>query len=287
MVYSMTAFTRQQQTGESGEFSLEIRSVNHRYLDLNLRLPDELRGFEPLIREQVAQRVARGKLDITLRFQPPVCGETLDVDYALVEKLARTSHAIDKYIYNPAPVNALELMHWPGVIRAQTVDSEQLQQRLGELLDAALNDLQAMRGREGAKLRKALLQRCDAIEAILAPLEQALPAIRQAMRDKLQARLAALSQELDEDRLEQELVLLAQKADVDEELDRLRMHLGEIREVLDAAQPVGRRLDFLMQELHREANTLGSKSVDRRMTRASVDLKVLIEQMREQVQNIE
>ncbi|TDY04062.1 YicC/YloC family endoribonuclease [Thiohalophilus thiocyanatoxydans] len=287
MVHSMTAFTRQQQTGESGEFSLEIRSVNHRYLDLNLRLPDELRGFEPLIREQVAQRVARGKLDITLRFEPPIAGETLDVDYDLVEKLASTSHAIDKYIYNPAPVNALDLMRWPGVIRSQNVDSDQLQQRLGGLLDAALDDLQAMRGREGDKLREALLQRCDAIEAIVTPLEQALPTIRQAWQDKLRARLAALSRELDEERLEQELVLLAQKADVDEELDRLRMHLGEIREVLDADQPVGRRLDFLMQELHREANTLGSKSVDKRMTRASVDLKVLIEQMREQVQNIE
>ncbi|MFP3874850.1 MAG: YicC/YloC family endoribonuclease [Thiohalophilus sp.] len=287
MVHSMTAFTRQQQTGESGEFSLEIRSVNHRYLELNLRLPDELRGFEPLIREQVAQRVARGKLDITLRFQPPISGETLDVDYELVKKLARTSHAIDKYIYNPAPVNAVDLMRWPGVIGSPTVDSDQLQQRLGELLEAALNDLQAMRGREGARLGEALLQRCDAIEAILVPLEQALPAIRQALRDKLRERLAGLSQELDEDRLEQELVLLVQKADVDEELDRLRMHLEEIREVLEADQPVGRRLDFLMQELHREANTLGSKSVDRRMTRASVDLKVLIEQMREQVQNIE
>jgi len=287
MVHSMTAFARQQESGKSGDFSLELRSVNHRYLDLNLRLPEELRGFEPLIREQVAGRVARGKLDISLRFQPPVDAGSLDVDIELVEKLAKTSHTIDKYIYSPAPVNSLDIMRWPGVIRSQNVDSEQLQQNLGRLLSAALDELLAMRRREGDKLRDALLQRCEAVDAIVAELQQALPEIHQAWRDKLRARLEALRQEVDEERLEQELVLLAQKADVDEELDRLRMHLGEIREVLDADQPVGRRLDFLMQELHREANTLGAKSVDRRMTRASVDLKVLIEQMREQVQNIE
>lgn len=287
MVYSMTAFARQQQTGDAGEFSLEIRSVNHRYLDLNLRLPEDLRSVEPLIREQVGQRLARGKLDITLRYQPVAATEKLDVDMLLVEQLAKTSHDIDKYIYNPAPVSPLDIMRWPGVIRSAAVDESRLRQQLGELLNRALDDLLAMRQREGDKLREALLQRAGDMETIINQLQEALPAIRQRWRDKLRSRLEELRQEVDEDRLEQELVLLAQKADVDEELDRLHMHLGEIRQVLDADNPVGRRLDFLMQELHREANTLGSKSIDKQMTTASVDLKVLIEQMREQVQNIE
>lgn len=287
MVYSMTAFARQQQSGELGDLSLEIRSVNHRYLDLNLRLPEELRSLEPVIREQIGQSLARGKLDISLRYQPPVNQEGFDVNIELVQELARASHAIDKYIYNPSPVSSLDIMRWPGVIRSAAPDEEQLQQTVSGLLGQALQDLQAMRRREGDKLRDVLLQRVDGVAGIVDKLQQALPEIRQAWRDKLRERLEALRQEVDEQRLEQELVLMAQKADVDEELDRLRMHVSEIRRILDSDKPVGRRLDFLMQELHREANTLGSKSVDKQMTTASVDLKVLIEQMREQVQNIE
>ncbi|MGD8577080.1 MAG: YicC/YloC family endoribonuclease [Thiohalophilus sp.] len=287
MVYSMTAFARQQQSGEQGDLSLEIRSVNHRYLDLNLRLPEELRSLEPVIREQVGQSLARGKLDISLRYQAPVNQEGIDVNMDLVQELARTSHAIDKHIYNPSPVSSLDIMRWPGVIRSAAPDEAQLQKTVSELLGQALQDLQAMRRREGDKLRDVLLQRVDGVAGIVDKLQQVLPEIRQAWRDKLRERLEALRQEVDEQRLEQELVLMAQKADVDEELDRLRMHVSEIRRILDTDKPVGRRLDFLMQELHREANTLGSKSVDKQMTTASVDLKVLIEQMREQVQNIE
>jgi len=283
----MTAFSRQEQAAETGELSLEIRSVNHRYLDMNLRLPEELRACEPLIREQVADRVARGKLDITIRYQSPSAGDSLKLDQALVERLAKTSHEVDKYIYNPAPISSLELLRWPGVIQSESVDAEQLQQNLKTLLAIALDDLIAMRQREGEKLKTAILQRCTGIEEIVARVEKVLPEIRQAWRDKLVARLHEVKAELDENRLEQELVYLAQKTDVDEELDRLRMHLGEIRGVLEGDKPAGRRLDFLMQELNREANTLGSKSVHNETTRASIDLKVLIEQMREQVQNIE
>jgi len=283
----MTAFSRQEQAAETGELSLEIRSVNHRYLDMNLRLPEELRACEPLIREQVADRVARGKLDITIRYQSPSAGDSLKLDQALVERLAKTSHEVDKYIYNPAPISSLELLRWPGVIQSESVDAEQLQQNLKTLLAIALDDLIAMRQREGEKLKTAILQRCTGIEEIVARVEKVLPEIRQAWRDKLVARLHEVKAELDENRLEQELVYLAQKTDVDEELDRLRMHLGEIRDVLEGDKPAGRRLDFLMQELNREANTLGSKSVHNETTRASIDLKVLIEQMREQVQNIE
>jgi len=287
MVHSMTAFSRQEQAADTGELSLEIRSVNHRYLDMNLRLPEELRACEPLIREQVADRVARGKLDITIRYQSPSAGDSLKLDQALVERLAKTSHEVDKYIYNPAPISSLELLRWPGVIQSESVDVEQLQQNLKALLATALEDLIAMRQREGEKLKTAILQRCAGIEEIVARVEKLLPEIRQAWRDKLVARLQEVRAELDENRLEQELVYLAQKTDVDEELDRLRMHLGEIRDVLEGDKPAGRRLDFLMQELNREANTLGSKSVHNETTRASIDLKVLIEQMREQVQNIE
>jgi uncharacterized protein (TIGR00255 family) len=287
MVHSMTAFSRQEQAADTGEISLEIRSVNHRYLDMNLRLPEELRACEPLIREQVADRVARGKLDITIRYQSPSAGDSLKLDQTLVERLAKTSHEVDKYIYNPAPISSLELMRWPGVIQSESVDAEQLRLNLKALLATALEDLLAMRQREGEKLKTALLQRCGGIEEIVARVEKLLPEIRQAWREKLVARLQEVKAELDENRLEQELVYLAQKTDVAEELDRLRMHLGEIRSVLDGDKPAGRRLDFLMQELNREANTLGSKSVHNETTRASIDLKVLIEQMREQVQNIE
>ncbi len=205
----------------------------------------------------------------------------------LVEKLAKTSHEIDKYIYNAAPVNSLDIMRWPGVMQSEAVGAEQLKQSLQALLDAALDELIDMRWREGEKLKAVILQRCEGIEEIVTRIEKVLPEIRQAWRDKLMARLEEARIELDEGRLEQELLLLAQKADVDEELDRLRMHVGEVRRVLDEDKPVGRRLDFLMQELNREANTLGSKSVHNETSRASVDLKVFIEQMREQVQNIE
>ncbi len=288
MVYSMTAFTRREQTGETGEFILEIRSVNHRYLEMSLRLPEELRAFEPLIREQVAGRLSRGKLDINVRYQSPDGGvKKLNIDLALVEKLAKASHEVDKYIYNPAPISSLDLMRWPGVMRSEIVDSEQLKQHLQALLESALEDLLEMRRREGEKLKALILQRCDGIEKIVTRMGQLLPEIRQAWRDKLIARLEEAGIELDKNRLEQEMLFLAQKADVDEELDRLRMHVGEVRRVLDENKPVGRRLDFLMQELNREANTLGSKSVHNETTRASVDLKVFIEQMREQIQNIE
>jgi uncharacterized protein (TIGR00255 family) len=235
----------------------------------------------------VADRVARGKLDITIRYQSPSAGDSLKLDQTLVERLAKTSHEVDKYIYNPAPISSLELMRWPGVIQSESVDAEQLRLNLKALLATALEDLLAMRQREGEKLKTALLQRCAGIEEIVARVEKLLPEIRQAWREKLVARLQEVKAELDENRLEQELVYLAQKTDVAEELDRLRMHLGEIRSVLDGDKPAGRRLDFLMQELNREANTLGSKSVHNETTRASIDLKVLIEQMREQVQNIE
>ncbi len=288
MIRSMTAFARQEAQGEWGALQLELRSVNHRYLEVNPRLPEELRLLEPKIRERIGKQLGRGKVDCTLRYQPPseLAGE-LAVNLELVKKLAHASREVDGLIYNPAPVNSIEVLRWPGVLESASVDEGQLQGEALILLEKALVELNDTRRREGEKLKKIILQRCDAAEEVVAAVRQRLPEVLTGLRQRLQERLAELRQELDEGRLEQEMVMQAQKLDVDEEMDRLETHLAEVRRVLERDEPVGRRLDFLMQELNREANTLGSKSADSETTKASVELKVLIEQMREQIQNIE
>ena len=209
------------------------------------------------------------------------------INTVLVKQLAHASREVDGILYNAAPVNSLEVLRWPGVLDTPSVDQEALHKALLALLDQALTEMDENRQREGDKLRDIILQRCDNAEQVVATVRERLPVVLTNLRQRLQDRLAELRQELDQDRLEQEMVLLAQKLDVDEEMDRLATHIEEVRRVLDSNEPVGRRLDFLMQELNREANTLGSKSADTETTRASVDLKVLIEQMREQIQNIE
>lgn len=288
MIRSMTAFARQETQGGWGAIQLELRSVNHRYLEVNPRLTEELRSLEPKIRERVGKFLGRGKVDCTLRYQPPreLPGD-LAINLDLVKKLAHASREVDGLIYNPAPVNSIEILHWPGVLESARVDEGQLQSEALALLDKALVELNENRSREGEKLRQIILQRCDAAAEVVAGVRLRLPEVLAGLRRRLKERLAELRQELDEGRLEQEMVLLAQKLDVDEEMDRLETHLAEVRQVLDRDEPVGRRLDFLMQELNREANTLGSKSADTETTRASVELKVLFEQMREQIQNIE
>ncbi len=288
MIRSMTAFARQEAQGEWGALQLELRSVNHRYLEVNPRLPEDLRQLEPKIRERVVKNLSRGKVDCTLRYQPPreLPGD-LALNRELVKKLAHASREIDGLIYNPAPVNSFELLRWPGVLESARVDEGQLQSEALVLLEKALTELNDNRCREGKTLRKIILQRCDAAAEVVAGVRQRLPEVLAGLRRRLHERLAELRQELDEGRLEQEMVLMAQKLDVDEEMDRLETHLSEVRQVLDRDEPVGRRLDFLMQELNREANTLGSKSADSETTKASVELKVLFEQMREQIQNIE
>ena len=288
MIHSMTAFARQERQGEWGAIQLELRSVNHRYLELSPRLPDELRVLETRLRERLAQGLSRGKVECTLRYQPPQeASSELQLNLELVRRLAHASREIDGIVYNPAPLNSLELLRWPGVIETRRIDQEALHQAVLETLALAIDELRASRAREGASLKTVILQRCDAAEAAVKSVQQRLPEIISGQRQRLLNRLQELSQELDPARIEQEIALLAQKIDVAEELDRLSMHINEVRRVLEASEPVGRRLDFLMQELNREANTLGSKSIDSDTTRASVDLKVLIEQMREQIQNIE
>ncbi|MEJ2438914.1 MAG: YicC family protein [Gammaproteobacteria bacterium] len=288
MISSMTAFARQEHTDSWGTLTLELRSVNHRYLDLGLRLPDELRVLEGRIREQLQNRLNRGKVDIQVRYQPEqhLAGE-LQLDTALIEQLAAASDKVKTYFPEHRPISTLEVMRWPGVLQLPQVEPEVLHNTALTLLDQAIDELIRGRRREGEKLKAIIEQRCQGILDIVQHMRQLIPEIKQGWRDKLHARLGEARGELEPGRLEQEIVILAQKVDVDEELDRLETHVTEVRRGLTADKPIGRRLDFLMQELNREANTLGSKSVDARTGTGSVDLKVFIEQMREQVQNVE
>jgi uncharacterized protein (TIGR00255 family) len=286
MIRSMTAFASGERATTSGTLGCELRAVNHRFLELGVRLPEELRTLEPALRERVAGRVARGKIDLTFRLRAPEGGDMLRLDPRLVAQLSEL--ALDLQPRFPAlRVELTELLQFPGVLQSATGDSEALQADALALLDQVLAEFVAAREREGRNLSTVILERVDAIARRAADVRELMPAIRAGQRHKLQARLADLAQPADPGRLEQELVLWLQKLDVDEELDRLDSHVVEIRRVLDQSEPVGRRLDFLLQEFNREANTLGSKSVDVRTSQAAVDLKVLIDQVREQIQNIE
>jgi uncharacterized protein (TIGR00255 family) len=288
MIRSMTSFARCEALGDWGSLQLELRSVNHRFLELNLRLPEELRVLEPKIRERLNKLLGRGKVDCNVRYQAPAnqAGE-LVINTELVKKLAHASREVDALLYNASPVSSLAVLQWPGVLQAPGLDEGRLRSETLLLLEQAIEELNKNRGREGEKLKGIILKRCEAAAEVVTTVRARLPEVLEGVRNRLRERLAELRQELDTQRLEQEMVIAAQKLDVDEEMDRLETHLAEVRHVFDSDQPVGRRLDFLMQELNREANTLGSKSADSETTRASVELKVLIEQMREQVQNIE
>jgi uncharacterized protein (TIGR00255 family) len=287
MIRSMTAYASAEATGPAGTLSCELRTVNHRYLELSPRLPDELRSFESLLRERIAAKLSRGKLDITVRVRGNEArGDTLQINGALVTKLAEL--ALDMQARFPnLQVELTDLLRFPGVMQQAEIDPEAQQAALFEVLDRALDVLTATREREGEKLGEILREKLDGIERVVADVRSWMPEIRAALRARLEGRLADIKQPIEPGRLEQELVMQITRTDVDEELDRLSTHIGETRRVLGLKEPVGRRLDFLMQEFNREANTLGSKSVDARSTNAAVELKVLIEQMREQVQNIE
>jgi uncharacterized protein (TIGR00255 family) len=285
MIRSMTAYASAEATTSVGALTCELRTVNHRYLELSPRLPEELRVFESALRERIAGRLSRGKVDVTVR-RGDSRGESLQVDHAMVGRLSEL--ALDLEARFPRMrIEFTELLRFPGVLQHAQIDQEAQQAALMDVLDRALEVLTATREREGTKLGEILRERLDAIERIVADVRGWMPEIRAALRTRLESRLADLKQPVDPGRLEQELVLQVTRSDVDEELDRLSTHIAETRRVLGLKEPVGRRLDFLMQEFNREANTLGSKSVDARTTNAAVELKVLIEQMREQVQNIE
>jgi uncharacterized protein (TIGR00255 family) len=288
MIASMTAFGRTEVNGEAGHIIWEIRSVNHRYLEVSIRLPEELRMLEASIREHVGQRISRGKVDCTLRYEPAITGTSaLTVNNDLVKALLASASEINKSIPDAAPVNALDVLRWPGVINRETPDPEIISGPLMQQLDKTLDVVLEARRREGEKLKEIILEKCDAAAVIVADIKNRIPDILTNLREKMLLRAQELQIELDRDRLEQEVLLLSQKYDVAEEMDRLETHIREVKRVLESKEPVGRRLDFLMQELNREANTLGSKSAHYDCTNASVELKVLIEQMREQIQNIE
>jgi len=288
MILSMTGFAAVTSDLPGVSLSVELRSVNHRYLDLQVRLPDELRGFESALRERIAAELKRGKVECRVSLSRSAPGAaTLAVDGSRVEQLAAASAAVQRHAPDVAPLTVAEILRWPGVLAEPTVAPEELAARVHELVGTALGDLNASRAREGAKLAAMLDERCAAIEVQVERVAPRIPAVHAAFLDKLGARLREAGLDPDQERLKQELALFAAKIDVAEELSRLATHVAEVRRVLKAGGSAGKRLDFLMQELHREANTLGSKSVDAELSQASLELKVLIEQMREQVQNLE
>jgi uncharacterized protein (TIGR00255 family) len=287
MIRSMTAFASAESETAHGNLSIELRSVNHRYLELSPRLPDELRGFEPQLRETLGARLARGKVDINMRLKTATArAGTLDVDEELVERLAQRAQLLASR-FPALNVDFNSLLAWPGVLREPVADAEGLHAAATQVLGQALDVLIATREREGARLGVFLRERLEGIEAVVASVRGHLPEVRAAARARLDQRLAEIKQPADPGRIEQEIVLQLQRMDVDEELDRLSSHIAEARRIFGTSEAIGRRLDFLMQEFNREANTLGSKAADPRTTKAAVELKVLIEQMREQVQNLE
>ncbi|AXM97416.1 YicC/YloC family endoribonuclease [Pseudomonas plecoglossicida] len=287
MVHSMTAFARVERAGSQGTLVWELRSVNHRYLEPHLRLPDALRDLESAVREGLRQGLSRGKVECTLRLHEDSNGKPLKVDHVRAAQLVAAAEEVAGLIQQPAPLNPLEVLSWPGVLVADASDPQALNAEAVALFDEALAELKAGRLREGQELARLINERLDSMAHEVTTLRALVPQMLAAQRQKIIDRFGDLKAELDPQRLEQEMVLLAQKSDVAEELDRLSTHVNEVRRVLKSGGAAGRRLDFLMQELNREANTLGSKAFDPRSTQAAVNLKVLIEQMREQVQNIE
>ncbi|MFC4727987.1 YicC/YloC family endoribonuclease [Coralloluteibacterium thermophilus] len=287
MIRSMTAFAAGERATAWGTLGCELRAVNHRFLELGVRLPEELRALEPALRERVGARVARGKVDLTLRLRAASgSAGALDVDETAVARLA-VLHARIAEHFPGQRVDFVDLLRFPGVLVEEAPDLQGLQAEALALTEQVVDDFLAAREREGEKLLAAMHERIDGIGALVAQVREWLPGIREALRQKLEGRLAELKVPIEPGRMEQELVLGLQKLDVDEELDRLDSHVAEARRTLALPEAVGRRLDFLLQEFNREANTLGSKSVDARTSKVSVELKVLIEQIREQVQNIE
>jgi len=288
MTASMTAFSRQQKEQEWGSLTWEIRSVNHRYLETSVRLPESLRALENGVREAVRKRLTRGKVECALRFQSEAkISSDLHLNTTLIKQLVQANVEIEQITGTSSNLSNMEVLRWPGVIEEQDFDKTSIEKQALSLFGAALDDLVATRQREGAELQGFIKKRIDSVREIVVNVRDKMPEILAKQKQNILDRLAELQAELEPTRLEQEVSLLAQKADVEEELDRLDSHLNEVERVLSANGQKGRRLDFLMQELNREANTLSSKSIVVETTLSAVELKVLIEQMREQIQNVE
>lgn len=284
----MTGFARRETTGAWGTLVCELRSVNHRFLEAGFRLPDELRGAESDLRARLTRQLRRGKVDCTITWRRTQgAAGALEVDAQALERVLAAARVVSRSLREPSTVSALEVLRWPGVLREDAGGGEELLSAAGVVFDATLDELVAAREREGARLRDLLEQRCGGLEKLLAAVRARVPEVRTRARTRLAERISELTASVDRDRLEQEIALLLQRLDIDEELERLAGHITEVRRVIAGGEPAGRRLDFLMQELNREANTLSSKSQDLETTRTAVEMKVLIEQMREQVQNAE
>jgi uncharacterized protein (TIGR00255 family) len=283
----MTGFARRERQFPWGMLAWELKTVNHRFLEIGCRLPEEFRASESDFRASVAASVRRGKVDCSLFYRPTIATTSLEVDAQVLDALTQRAQQVATSLGAPARIDVVDLLRWPGVVRDAARDVRPLVEAAHALLAEAIAELSRFRGSEGARLQDALEQRCNGLLEFAARVAERLPEVRTRIRAKLRDRIAQLVSEVDHERLEQELAILAQRLDVDEEIDRLRGHVAEVRKAFAAEDAAGRRLDFLMQELNREANTLSSKSQDLETTRAAVDMKVLIEQMREQVQNIE
>ena len=286
MISSMTGFARREASGSWGMLVCELRSVNHRFLEAGFRLPEELRSLEGELRQRLSRDIRRGKVDCTVTYRPAQAAASLEVDPQVIERLTTRLDDLERVI-PVGTVNLIEVLRWPGVLKDVTPSGEELLAAARALFDGATEELKAARAREGEKLREVLEQRCDGLEVLVNQVRDRLPEIQARLTNRMRERVKELASAVDQDRLEQEIALLLQKLDVDEELERLTGHIAEVRRVVAANDPAGRRLDFLMQELNREANTLSSKSQDLETTRSAVDMKVTIEQMREQVQNAE
>lgn len=288
MIRSMTAFAGSETTIGIYTINCELRSVNHRYCDIFLRIPDRFRFVEADIRAALGQQIKRGKIECSISYtKQQTDSHYFSVNQQAVRALLRTTGEIERLMDHPRSFSALDVLMFPGIQQEPEFEAEQLTREINRLIEEALVKLLAVREREGAQLGRMIEQRCAKMRPFIASARQRLPEVTQNLRAKLTTRLNELLADPDFDRLEQELVFLTQKLDIDEELDRLDTHIDEVLRVIGQNEPVGRRLDFLMQEMNREANTLGSKSADKELTQMAIELKVLIEQMREQVQNIE
>ena len=287
MPRSMTAYARITEENSWGSITCELRSVNHRFLEVGFRMPDVLRESETALRDMTRKKLTRGKIDcsVQIAFNHSDAGSTLDLEVA--QSHIEIAQAIAHKLSDAAPISAVDIMQLPGVIKDASIEASQVNKAGKKAFDLALDQMLEGREREGAKLAEMVEQRLAGIESQIAIVRENLPEILQQQRTRLHEKLNELKEQMDEQRLEQEMVIIANRADVDEELDRLEAHISEIRLALKSKESIGRRLDFLMQELNREANTLGSKSISSTTTQVSVELKVLIEQMREQIQNIE
>lgn len=288
MLSSMTAFARQQSQGDWGTATWEIRTVNHRYLEIYFRLPDDLRNLEQQCREKISEYLSRGKVDVSLKFQPgSVVHPDINLNTNMLSALSRAAQSVEEFFPKIGSINPLHILQWPGVIQNSELPIDSLSEPILSALDNTLNELRSVRHREGASIATMLVDRLNQIQAHIDNVVQRVPEINQQLRTKLMAKLKDMNMVADHDRLEQEMVYYTQRIDVSEELDRLNTHIIECFRIINKGGAIGRRFDFLLQELNREANTLASKSVDTFQTHAAVDMKVLIEQLREQIQNLE